>query len=149
VCRKPIKLSLVALLVGSGITSTTAVLVVGGQSAVAASKGVGCPDNTKGVTDGSWSVVCTGQTAAGATVTITKAKTTSMSLMVQSSNPAESVNASYNSTDATFSLTFGAVSQTISIIVTNTSGAVLNGVAAKSVATSYHPHGAVVTILGR
>jgi len=62
--RMPIKLSLMALSVGSLVLSTTAILV-SGQSAVAAPKGVTCPDSTTGVTDGSWTIICTGQTAAG------------------------------------------------------------------------------------
>ena len=86
--KKSVKLSLGALLVGSGILSTTAVLVVSGSPALAKSKGVTCPDNTTGVTEGSWSIVCTGQTAVGATVTITSVKTTSVSF--EASSPTDS-----------------------------------------------------------
>jgi hypothetical protein len=86
VCRKPIKLSLVALLVGAGIMSTTAVLVVGGQSAVAASKGVICPDNATGVTEGSWGIACTDQTVAGASISIKKTTSKQVSLDIKAAS---------------------------------------------------------------
>jgi len=130
--RKPIKLSLVVVLLGSGIVSTAAMLVIGGQSAaVAATKALTCPDSTTGVTDGSWSVVCTGQTTAESTVIITRATSSLLSLKLRSPNLATNVNASYSSTDASFSLTFGAASQIVDITVTSSSGAAPDGVSVK------------------
>ena len=132
--RKPTRLSLfAALLVGSGIFSTTAVLMVGGQSAVAASKGVTCPDNTTGVTDESWNIVCTGQTAAAATVTIASAKATSLSITVTPATTSRFVfvSGSYGTTDAAVQLTYGTqagTNDTIDIIVTPPGGAAPGGV---------------------
>ncbi len=154
--RSALTLSLVVSLLAGGVT-VSLVVAASGLPALAASTGVTCPDNTTGVTDGSWSIVCTGQTAAAATVTITSAKPTSVGLSI---NPAKTdafttASSSFNGQcpcAATVQIAYGlqgGVSQTVSIFVKNTSGRVLDGVAAQNTSTPAHPHGAVVTILGR
>jgi len=120
----------VALLVGSAIMTTTAMLI-GGPSALAASKGMTCPDGTA-VTDSSWNVACSGQTAADATVTITSAKATSLSIKVEpaATDTFVSASGSYNTTDATTQLTYGTqagANETIDITVTPPGGAAPGG----------------------
>ncbi len=131
--RSRLEVALVAFLLAAGMTTGLEV-AVGGSPAMAASKRVTCPDNTTGVTDGSWSIVCTGQTAAEATVTITSAKTTSLRFTVAgaSTDTRDGASASFNNDDAIFSADFGlrpGVTQTVDITVSNTGGLSAKGVA--------------------
>ncbi len=124
--RSAMKRSLMASLLVAGVTAGL-VAAIGGSPALAASKGVSCPDNTTGVTDGSFNVVCTGQTAAGATVTITQAKARSLSLTVAgtSTDTLEGASASFNGEcpcSASFSVEFApksGLAQSVDITVTN------------------------------
>jgi hypothetical protein len=123
--RSTLKRSLIASLLSVGVIGGLMV-AMSGSPAVAASRSVTCPDNTTGVTDGAWTIVCTGQTAAGATVTITKAGTNTLDLKANSSSTStfQSASASYNDSAASFSATLGSAgtNQTISVTVTNSGG---------------------------
>jgi hypothetical protein len=123
--RSTLKLSFMASLL-SAVVIGGLMVAVSGSPAVAASKGVTCPDNTTGVTDGAWTIVCAGQTAAGATVTITKAGTNTLDLKAKSSSTStfQSASASFNDSGASFSATLGSAgtNQTISVTVTNSGG---------------------------
>src|SRR5579871_5037891 len=66
--RKPVKLSAAVLLACAAIP--LAIVLLGGQPAAAAPAAVSCPDNATGVKFGGWKVVCSGQNALKATVSI-------------------------------------------------------------------------------
>jgi hypothetical protein len=94
--RKPVKLSAAVLLTCAAVP--VAIVLLGGQSAAAASKSVTCPDNTAGVKDAGWTVHCTGQSALKATVSITSASKGALKVKVKfpSSDTFVSANTSWN-----------------------------------------------------
>ncbi len=125
--RSTCTLSLLAWIMIVGVIAGLAISITG-SPAVAAPKAVTCPDNTTGVGDGSWSVVCTGQTAANASISITKATSKDLSLSVDATgvtNTIVAMSASFDDTESTFSVTLGqqgAGNQTVIITVQNASG---------------------------
>ena len=65
---KPVKVLAAVLLVSAAVV--LAIVLPSGRAAAAATKAATCPDNSSGITYAKWTVVCTGQTALGATVKI-------------------------------------------------------------------------------
>jgi hypothetical protein len=96
------------------------VVSLGGSDAGATSKGITCPDTTAGIIEHTYTIVCSGQTAAEATVTITSVKSTSLGVTVVGAKTATfgGVNGSFNSTDATVQMTFGLDGQTQTVTIT-------------------------------
>jgi len=134
--RSTLKFSLASSLVAGGLTAGL-VVTVGSSPAVAASKTVTCPDNTTGVIDGSWNVVCTGQTAADASVNITEATSKALIIRVEpkaANDTIGTVDASYDATETACILMVGqdGTTSTVNITEHNTTAAITRGIVVMS-----------------
>jgi len=78
------RLALVALVVAAGAAGGLVASV--GTSPAAAAKPLTCPDGSTGVTDGPWSVTCSGNTAAGLTVSVVVSSTGSLKVTATAPN---------------------------------------------------------------